>query len=202
MTRQQHTPPQDNSNNNSTWPSTSRNPQKKQEAEFRKDENDANTLPWNTTIDVVAILVACQLLGLLDALNRPDFPGWLAPIDNMSTLPRLVQRVSFNGSLWILASTTTNSSSRNSSTNNNKMPKLSSSFLNPPDNKKNTNDPWALSSMYPTRLSFALLRVGGAWIVVAASSNSSMGPLLLEALREVYTIALITVGARLILGSR
>ena len=64
---------------------------------------DIGRISW----DILALLVAFELEGLVDALNAPEFlanGGWLQAPPPMadSTLPTLVQRLSVNGVLWIL----------------------------------------------------------------------------------------------------
>lgn len=51
--------------------------------------------------DAFAILVASELMGILDDVNDPDFQGWLAPISGVpETLSELFVRFSFFSVLW------------------------------------------------------------------------------------------------------
>jgi hypothetical protein len=54
--------------------------------------------------DTFAILIACQLMGLVDVLNDPDFTrsgGWLQPIPLVpSTLGILVERIALFAFIW------------------------------------------------------------------------------------------------------
>jgi hypothetical protein len=63
------------------------------------------------TADVLGMAVACQLLGLVDAVTAQDFVtngGWFQPItvqSSTTTLPTLVQRFSVNTVVWTMAAT-------------------------------------------------------------------------------------------------
>jgi hypothetical protein len=83
--------------------------------------------------DFLAVILASQLIGLLDIVNSPEFiqnGGWFQPIPAVpSTLDDLVQRISFFGITWAIASasvfffantmaTTTTTSTNSSDINN------------------------------------------------------------------------------------
>ncbi|CAJ1942868.1 unnamed protein product [Cylindrotheca closterium] len=57
--------------------------------------------------DILTIILASQLMGLLDALNAPDFAqqgGWFQPIPSVpSTLGTLVERISTLSLVWLLS---------------------------------------------------------------------------------------------------
>jgi hypothetical protein len=58
--------------------------------------------------DLLGVAVACELLGLLDAVNEPTFlqqGGWLQSVGGgvPTTLPLLVSRFSTNSVFWIMA---------------------------------------------------------------------------------------------------
>lgn len=57
--------------------------------------------------DIFAVIIASQLMGLLDVLNDPEFSrqgGWLQPIPAVpSTLGTLVERISTLSLLWLAA---------------------------------------------------------------------------------------------------
>lgn len=78
--------------------------------ERRNDEDgDAPTINSDYIFaDVVAIFLACQLLGLLDVLNDSDFwssGGWLQPIPAAPrSLPTLVQRTALNSVVYLCVS--------------------------------------------------------------------------------------------------
>ncbi|GKY97520.1 hypothetical protein MPSEU_000710200 [Mayamaea pseudoterrestris] len=58
-------------------------------------------------VDVGAVVLACQLLGLQDVLNDPNFwqnGGWFQAPALPSTLPTLALRISQNSLSWIVAS--------------------------------------------------------------------------------------------------
>lgn len=85
--------------------------------------------------DLLAITLACQLIGLLDVINDPDFTrsgGWLQPIPSVpSTLAMLLQRITFLSSLWVgsvvVATTTVRTSlaTKNGGRRNDDAPSLS-----------------------------------------------------------------------------
>jgi len=62
-------------------------------------------------VDLASIAIACQLLGLTDALNDPEFVqrgGWLQPIPAIpSSLSTLVMRFSLNAVAWTTATSAT-----------------------------------------------------------------------------------------------
>lgn len=71
----------------------------------RQDNNEENAplLPEPDFIasDFFAILIASELMGLLDDVNDPAFQGWLAPISGIpETLTELIARVSFLSVIW------------------------------------------------------------------------------------------------------
>jgi hypothetical protein len=54
--------------------------------------------------DIVAVALACQLLGLQDVLDDPTFwdnGGWFQAPTTITTLPTLVSRISVNSIGWI-----------------------------------------------------------------------------------------------------
>lgn len=94
--------------------------QRQQQRESDKDENtpkkDFFYIPETRILagDICTILMACQLLGLVDVFNRPEFwanggfnqPIGLGPPDPItgaSTLVKLVQRDSVMSISWVLA---------------------------------------------------------------------------------------------------
>lgn len=64
--------------------------------------------PGLWTTDFLALILASQLIGLLDVINSPEFTengGWFQPIPAVpSTLDDLVQRISSFGISWAIAS--------------------------------------------------------------------------------------------------
>lgn len=69
-----------------------------------KDSFDANLL----TLDILAVVVASQLVGLVDVLNDASFwekGGWAQPLPAVpATLGSFVQRVSSGSVCWIISS--------------------------------------------------------------------------------------------------
>lgn len=75
----------------------------------RRNDNNTSDATSLLLVDGFAIVLASQLMGLLDIVNDPEFinaGGWFQPIPAVpSTLGRLVQRIASLGTLWILAVT-------------------------------------------------------------------------------------------------
>jgi hypothetical protein len=60
--------------------------------------------PRLVVTDLLAIAMACQLMGLIDVLNDAEFwnhGGWFQPVLVPTTLLTLIQRFSMNSFLWI-----------------------------------------------------------------------------------------------------
>ena len=74
------------------------------------DGNDNSVLmdPGLWITDFLALILASQLIGLLNILNSPEFirnGGWFQPIPAIpSTLDDLIQRISAFGILWAISS--------------------------------------------------------------------------------------------------
>jgi hypothetical protein len=70
-------------------------------------DNDSNLYSSLLLPDAFAIILACQLMGLLDIVNDPQFTqagGWFQPIPAMpSTLRVLMQRVALLSILWMVS---------------------------------------------------------------------------------------------------
>lgn len=141
-----------------------------------QDEQQQQVLIPDSSVlvgDLLGVLIACQLLGLLDAVNDPTFEekgGWLQPILGaapFSTLPLLVERVSENSILWIASGL------------------LASTF-------DRFEGKLLLHKAGETLLVFVALHA--VWSI-ASSTTLDLG----ELLRECYVIALTTTTARYIL---
>lgn len=80
---------------------------------FNADKNnEENRLllpdPEFVISDFFAILVASELMGILDDVNDPDFQGWFAPISGVpETLVELIVRFSFLSVIWFGSSVVT-----------------------------------------------------------------------------------------------
>ena len=151
----------------------------------RDNTRDDNPFPFLLP-DAFAILLASQLMGLLDVVNDPHFAqagGWLQPIPAVpSTLGILVQRVALLGVLWIVASTTVSMDDTNRKGTENTFPSW------------NDGKPLAI---------FASLRVVVGAIYTILSSSSSTDTLLPDStdwlassLRDGYFVALFVVTLR------
>lgn len=131
---------------------------------------------WGMVIcDMFAILVACQLIGLLEILNDPEFgrnKGWLQPIPAVpSTLGFLVQRIVLFSSLWFPLS-------------------LVRTFKNQKSNA--SGDGW-IGPVLQTITYFSVIRVA---IAVVSSLTLSGEIHWFEALRDAYVMGLGVVSFR------
>ncbi|KAG7360845.1 hypothetical protein IV203_035944 [Nitzschia inconspicua] len=88
------------------------NPRRHHDGDGDSNSNSNNITPPENTmmsllVDGVAIVLASQLIGLLDILNNPEFVangGWFQPLPAVpSSLGLLVQRIASLGTEWILA---------------------------------------------------------------------------------------------------
>lgn len=119
------------------------------------------------TGDLVAILVACQLIGLIDVLNDDSFwakGGFAQPVPTMpTTLGTFVQRTSTGSICWIMASLTGSNKASISST---------------------------------SRIAgvFALLQLGLAFGISQTTSATNFDPYLVA--RDCYFIVILVAGWR------
>ena len=122
--------------------------------------------------DVLAAIVACQLLGLHDALDNPTFwanGGWFQPPTVPSSLPILVSRISVNSLCWIAAS----------------LP-LSGYKV-----KGSSSD--VIANGFQISAGFVSFRLLVAFCIASGQAND-MGTM--QILRECYFVSLAVVGAR------
>lgn len=124
--------------------------------------------------DMFAILIASQLMGLLDVLNDPEFArngGWFQPIPAVpSTLGILAERVALNGALWFPSSFVRVSLSTKKDT-------------------EQAGSDWFLDAL-PTLILFSTFRVA---IGIAVLHDEAA---LLHSLRDCYFVGLATVSFR------
>jgi hypothetical protein len=153
------------------------------------DDNDEQT----TTImlvdlgllatDFIAIILASQLIGLLDIINDPEFirdGGWLQPIPTVpSTLGNLVRRSVTLCVLWIIATVTRNGLSQ--TTESICETTTQSSFW--------TKQEWMLLAIFCV-LRVAVLGVGTSF------EKSELYDLIMESFRECYILGLFTFALR------
>lgn len=130
--------------------------------------------------DLVAILIASQLMGLVDAVNDPDFSrngGWLQPIPAVpSTLNALIEKISVVGLFWFPSSMIRL-----------QVPSSSSTFS--PDESV-VND---LGEVLPTVALFCIFRIG---VAVILSNISHVDFDLFPAIRDCYFVGLATISFR------
>lgn len=84
--------------------------QKNDKKDFNQNDNERDIFyvpePRLLVCDLFAILVACEILGLLDDLAMDGIQSFMEPItfDSFSTLPILIKRDSLLSISWILSS--------------------------------------------------------------------------------------------------
>lgn len=130
--------------------------------------------------DIMAIAIACQLMGLLDVLGDSSFwanGGWFQPIPAApSTLPVLIQRVSLNCVLFFVASLSLNAY-----------------------NDKSASSPQQimLSALQRSGV-YAALRIATEALLslMLVPENPALSMDLIQVLRECYVVALSTTAAR------
>jgi hypothetical protein len=138
---------------------------------------------WNQRIegtilvaDLFAIVTACQLLGLQDAVDNPDFfknGGWLQPITWPSTISTLITRISESALVWILAAIAGRAYNERA---------MESSTV-------------AVTTAVKTAVLFGITRLLLA-ALVSTSTIHMRGWDGTEILRECYFVAVATIGAR------
>ena len=138
--------------------------------------------------DMFAILIACQLMGLVDIVNDPEFSrngGWLQPIPLIpSTLGILVQRIVLFSFIWFPVSFI-------------RLPRGSRTALMG-DTKKNVrkqlddSDP-RMRLAIQTAVLFSVARISMA---VAISPMSLSGLDAIDTLRDCYFVTLATLSFR------
>lgn len=137
--------------------------------------------------DLFAILVASQLMGLLDVVNDPEFVrsgGWLQPIPAVpSTLNVLLQRIAVIGVLWFPLTTIR----MKSSTEKHQR----SSELDASDSER--AGAALISQVLFTTVAFTIARVG---LAAAIETKDSAGDWILYALRDGYFVGLATASFR------
>ena len=134
--------------------------------------------PGLLTCDLGAILIASQLMGLLDVVNDPEFSrsgGWLQPIPAApSTLKALVDKITMLSILWFPLSTI-------------RLPSFSSSSLD------ESGEVGGIGKVVKTVALFSVFRLG---VAVAFSNFSAVNFDLFDVLRDCYLVGLATVTFR------
>lgn len=136
-------------------------------------------------VDLVAIVIASQLMGLLDVLNAPDFVtngGWLQPIRLVpSTLNVLVERISTLSLVWIFAALLGRKDSSSSDGVSDDVATIQKAL-------------WIV-------LNFGALRLLLAFAVAAATQGGDLDlDYFGEVLRECYFVGLAVPGFRFLYG--
>jgi len=176
-------------------------PNKKDNDDIEDDENFENMSTAVVGVDLLALAVACQLLGLLDALNDPEFfvkGGWFQPIPAAPpSLPTLASRFAVNAVAWIVASLAATA--------------RASSEILPVSTSEDEPDSAVvgLRSLPSTFLAFFALRLLFGVAISYLDGNNAGGqaggplslpmpPTIVESLRECYVIGLATTAGRFI----
>jgi hypothetical protein len=127
--------------------------------------------------DLFAILIASQLMGLLDVLNDPEFSrngGWLQPIPAVpSTLNALIEKTAVLSLFWFPLSTI-------------RIPSISTAPTDASDNN-------GLGEAPKTVTLFCVFRLGAAVVISSISSVDFDG---FDVLRDCYLVGLATISFR------
>jgi hypothetical protein len=138
--------------------------------------------------DILALLISCQLLGLLDILRDPAFlnsGGWLQPVTTLSTLSALVQRFSVNAAVYLTSAVVVQRQARSQRN----------------IGLQQDEEDVVISALW-TATVFSLLRIllDVAILVTATSAvqwtTLSLPTSLLQVVRECYVVSLSTVAGR------
>jgi len=181
---------------NSSPPTISRHLPTSSSTLFERSSNDNNepTEDFLASVDsgllfadIMAIAIACQLMGLLDVLGDPTFwtnGGWFQSIPAApSTLPVLIQRFSLNCVFFVVVSLSLN----NAYDDNNKSAASSQQII--------------ISSLQRSGVYAVLRIVMGALLSLMLSENPAFSMDMMQVLRECYVVALATTAARYIFYS-
>lgn len=140
--------------------------------------------------DFLALILASQLIGLLNVLNSPEFiynGGWLQPIPAVpSTLDDLVQRISVFGVTWAMASASVIFFAKTKALSKSSSEESDTSIIL----KKNVQ----------TLAVFGVLLLVGNGIVFGLGNAIIDGSPWLEVLRNCYYVGLSTSGLRFLYG--
>jgi len=164
---------------------------------YTDDTNKHNE--WNIEElmpDLVAIAVACQLLGLQDAISDPSFTengGWLQPLNAPTTLPVLVTRFSANSIAWAGASFIVQGYTENKDSKENYLA----------DGLGNSPVSSIVGTAMKTAVFFIALRLALTLAIfwAAADLSDGLGSLELDQAglaRECYNVAVVVTAARYI----
>ena len=136
--------------------------------------------------DIVAIILASQLIGLLDIINDPDFiqaGGWFQPLPTMpTTLNTLVQRIATLCFTWILSTVVTLNIIINNESTQTKQQLQEQSIW--------TKHEWIILTI------FTLLRVIIGLTSTSVESTTTTNVIIIESLRDSYFAGLFTLTLR------
>jgi hypothetical protein len=170
--------------------------------------------PGLWTSDFLAILLASQLIGLLDVVNSAEFiqnGGWFQPIPAVpSTLDDLVRRISSFAVLWAIASASVISFAKKTTTTTNPSSKnvASTTVVQQQTNRSDGSDTSEiLKRNIQTLVVFGVLQIVGNGIILGmdnsndglvADGNAALS--WLNVLRNCYYVGLSTSGLRFLYG--
>jgi hypothetical protein len=146
--------------------------------------------PQVLATDILALLISCELLGLLDILRDPAFldsGGWWQPVTTPSTLSTLLQRFSVNAAVYVTSAVVVQDSTR-------RQGKIG---------KHQDQEDVVISALW-TAAVFSLLRVllDVAILITATTAvqwtTFSVSTSLLQVVRDCYVVSLSTVAGRYI----
>ena len=148
--------------------------------------------------DFLSLILASQLIGLLNILNSPEFianGGWFQPIPAVpSTLDELVQRISMFGVAWAMASASVFFVARTTSTE----------ALEQSSSEESDTSIILKKNVQTLAVFGVLLLIGNGIVFGLGDSNGNIdgqsGIHLLDALRNCYYVGLSTSGLRFLYG--
>jgi hypothetical protein len=199
----------DPNNNNQSGNDINKNEKNKNNKSKNKSANLGFQLDPSLLVpDLLGVAVACELLGLLDAVNDSSFllkGGWLEPLGHApTTLPLLISRFSTNSVFWIAACCGISTIINGNGTNDGLVSNDSNS--NTKDSTSNAMASGQSAVGYALRIGavFCLLRIVLALVVALAaagatgwdSSTVAATDALLGVLRECYVVVLVTATTR------
>jgi hypothetical protein len=150
-------------------------------------DNFVHVDPGLLVTDTIAIVLASQLIGLLDIINDPDFiqaGGWFQPLPTMpTTLNELVQRMATLCFTWILSTVfiVKTISKNDSSYKPSKQPQLF----------------WTKLEWFTLTL-FTILRVAIGLVGLSTTGEATTDVIIIESLRDCYFVGLFTLSLRFI----
>lgn len=181
-----------------------------------KLNSDFDLDPTLLVPDLLGVAVACELLGLLDAVNEPSFlqnGGWLQSAGGgvPTSLPLLVSRFSTDSVFWIASCFGVSTIINGNGNGNGKNSNMTSNDSKSKSNTKDTGNAMAtgqsaVGNALRIGAVFCILRIVLTLAVAVAvatagatgwdSSTTATVDALLGVLRECYVVVLVTAATR------